>query len=159
MSFDEEEMDQSNFSHIETALNKLLNNGKIYIGAIVRKNDIEDALGVKYQFDPEDPAYWEFRGPYLEFICFVKQKFSSFVSSRGLKFPEFRILTSQEQATAGDQKLMQSSMQLMNNRSILQGHDISSLNEDEKKEHNYVMEKYSRTVLQMQKEIFKNKIL
>lgn len=159
MSFDEEETDQPSFSHAELTFNKLLQNGKIYIGAIVKKDDIEDALGVKYQLDPEDPAYWEFRGPYLEFVGFVKQKFSSFVSSRGLKFPEFRILTSQEQASAGDQKLMQSSMQLMNNRSILQGHDISCLNEDEKKEHNYVMEKYSRTVLQMQREIFKNKIL
>jgi hypothetical protein len=158
MNFDEEESEQDS-SHAELTFNKLLENGKIYIGAILRKDDIEEALGVKYQFDPENPAYWEFRGPYLEFLCYVKQKFSSFISSKGLKFPEFRILTSQEQATAGDQKLMQSTMQLMNNRSILQGHDISNLNDNERKEHNHVLDKYSRTVLQMQKEIFKNKIL
>lgn len=134
--------------NIEQAFLYLKNLGFIKAGMVIPGDKTEEALGIKY----EDS--WKFLGPMLELKSRIESE-NFFTTQRGLEAPSLRILESEEMAGHAHKKLKNVTHQIGRTADIMLGHDITKLEENAQKKHNYELRKVAEAALFNQKILYK----
>lgn len=123
----------------------------IFAGSIIEAEVLEDIFVIK----KEDKD-------------FIWKKFSLkeviklqgyFTTERGCPEGSFRILKSEEMADYADAKLAKNKNSNEKIALILKAHDISSLNEEEKKRHKFVQMKAAKCAARMQEELLMDDVI
>lgn len=127
-------------------LSKMEHFGVLKAGETVTKELLENILGEKY-VSPDD---WRFLGKYLALKTSIEAA-GYFVTQAELEAPAFRILRSDEMALHAERKMAKSMSTMFRVAMVMANHDISDLEEREKKVFNHVKQKAAMAALATQK--------
>lgn len=127
----------------------LWRSGLIYPGAVIPKEAVEAALEMPYE------NTWAFLGKYLALQLKLKAE-GFFVNQKKLDAPSFRIVKSEDMAEVGTKRIMSTITHNFETAYIMAAHDISKLDEHQKKKHKSVQQKAASVALVQQKLLLDN---